>query len=292
MLFQRLTHPISVFHIEEFGVSVEDYLKKIKAYFFNLEWDWYLLRQKKLEFLISVFSQIGSISLINYDLFRAYYAGEKDEVCLAELTNKLSATQKLAFNNITSSRRRSIANFLISCSNDDIQITRVATQSFNQVYAQVSDEKNDWRTVGRVFKEAEDMLINYELYQIITGLTNKIIEHNSSVKSLELAVHFTQIISSEGSIASNSPEGIHQDGMDYIVSALVVDLENAAGGKSILYGQDKSTPLFETILLPGIGLFQPDKGTDLWHTVESITPKDKSKPAYRSSIGFDFSLNC
>lgn len=88
-------------------------------------------------------------------------------------------------------------------------------------------------------------------------------------------------------VSSNSPEGIHQDGMDYIVSALVVERNNVSGGKSIIYGADAITPLLNITLQSGQGIFQPDKGTELWHEVTPISLINPNEPGYRSTIGFD-----
>ena len=89
-------------------------------------------------------------------------------------------------------------------------------------------------------------------------------------------------------ITSNSPEGIHQDGYDYIVSALVVERKNISGGISEIFANDKKSKILSTTLQPGFGLLQPDLNTDLWHHVTKIQPT--SDIGFRSSIGFDIAL--
>ncbi|MCR2089001.1 2OG-Fe dioxygenase family protein [Campylobacter upsaliensis] len=64
--------------------------------------------------------------------------------------------------------------------------------------------------------------------------------------------------------ATNSPEGIHQDGMDFIMSAFVVERKNIRGAKSIIYMEDKKTRIFETILKDGQGILQVDANSPLW----------------------------
>ncbi|MDY3245082.1 2OG-Fe dioxygenase family protein [Campylobacter sp.] len=44
----------------------------------------------------------------------------------------------------------------------------------------------------------------------------------------------------DGKKSTNSPEGIHQDGMDFIMSAFVIDRKNINGAKSIIYENDKN----------------------------------------------------
>ena len=66
-----------------------------------------------------------------------------------------------------------------------------------------------------------------------------------------ITVHHTFIFCKDGKKSTNSPEGIHQDGMDFIMSAFVIDKKNINGAKSIIYANDKKTKIFETILKNG-----------------------------------------
>ena len=94
--------------------------------------------------------------------------------------------------------------------------------------------------------------------------------------------HHVRVTTLPGLETSNSPEGLHQDGFPFIVSALVVERENIYGGESEIYAGDKKTLILKTALQPGFGLLQPDLGSDLWHLVTPILGA-----GYRSSIGFD-----
>jgi len=85
------------------------------------------------------------------------------------------------------------------------------------------------------------------------------------------------------------PEGIHQDGADYIISGLVMEREGIVGGESTVYGPDRSTPYLRTVLQPGQGLFQADAGSPLWHGVSPIRvdPDSDQPEGHRSIFGFD-----
>ena len=93
-----------------------------------------------------------------------------------------------------------------------------------------------------------------------------------------------------GANAFAHSSGIHQDGMDYIVSALVISRSNISGGRSIIYGNDKSTRILEVELCPGQGILQPDKNTQLWHDVTPIQSLDDISAGSRSTLGFDFTV--
>ena len=107
---------------------------------------------------------------------------------------------------------------------------------------------------------------------------------------MNVTVHHTSVICSEGYNVTNAPEGVHQDGVDYIVSAYVLERKNVKGGESVIYGAYKVTELLRTILEPGFGIFQPDLNADLWHTVEQISVIQGEKHSLRSTIGLDFEI--
>jgi len=93
--------------------------------------------------------------------------------------------------------------------------------------------------------------------------------------------------------ADNAPEGIHQDGADYIVSALVIERRNVQGGTSIIYGPDKQTIYLTVTLQPGQGIFQADQGSDLWHDVTPIVLELNSSggEGVRNILGFDILID-
>lgn len=291
-VLSSLHRPITVFSAEDYGVNASEFISELKDYFFELKWDTYLLRQKKLEYLIRHIPDISAIDSNHQPLFKAYYSGEVEEFHLNKFLYKLSSIQQKEFEKIKSHRRRSVASFKIFWDeNKDIIIERLNAGHFEQKEAAVA-EKNEWTLINRTFQQADSRIFSENFQKLIKGLSLNILSYHPTLESMDFVTHFTQIVATaEDKAVSNAPEGIHQDGMDYIVSALVIDLDNADGGKSLIYGADKKTLLFETKLRPGQGILQPDKGTDLWHTVEPIVPKNKEKPAYRSTLGFDFNLN-
>jgi len=93
---------------------------------------------------------------------------------------------------------------------------------------------------------------------------------------------------------NNSPEGTHQDGADYIVSALVVERVGILGGESVVFLREggSETECLRFTLQPGQGLFQADRGTPLWHVVTPIREDPNMPPGYgsRSILGFDINV--
>ena len=95
----------------------------------------------------------------------------------------------------------------------------------------------------------------------------------------------------------NSPEGAHEDGVDYIVSALVINRHNLKGGQSQIIEQlptGKKEIIYRRTLRPGEFVFQADTrdeliyGTDLWHHVTPFTmAKPEKGEGWRDIIGLD-----
>lgn len=290
-MISNLYHPIFIFNLEDFGIDLTKYTEYLKPLFFDLEWDWYLYRQQKLEYLIKNALDYHVTSDLN-KLFCAYYKGEINETKLTYLTEFLNTHQLEEFQKIKTTRRRAMQAFKVYINDTNINIMQACKQNFTQSAALTLNEGTDWRRLGRIFREPPECMVTEELRLILKYLVKKIISHHPTLGRIDLFVHFTQIVAHLEQTATNSPEGIHQDGMDYIVSALVIDRENVCGGKSVIYDtNDSEKDFLEVTLRKGWGILQPDKGSDLWHIVEPISPMDITKPAYRSTIGIDFSFS-
>lgn len=103
---------------------------------------------------------------------------------------------------------------------------------------------------------------------------------------MDISVHQVRLISYLNKISDNAPEGIHRDGADYIVSALILNKNNILNGKSIIYDQDKNK-LDEYQLELGEFIFQEDK--NLWHDITPILA-DNDYFGYRDILGFDLKI--
>jgi hypothetical protein len=114
---------------------------------------------------------------------------------------------------------------------------------------------------------------------------------DATAQILHVTCWQTGIVATPERAGTNSPEGIHQDGADFIVSALVVDRENIAGGTSRVFAPDKQTEHLEVTLKPGEGIFQADAGSTLWHDVTPIRVENPSDGiGVRNLFGFDIDV--
>lgn len=99
----------------------------------------------------------------------------------------------------------------------------------------------------------------------------------------DVSVHQVRLLSYTGSTSDNAPEGMHQDGADYIVSAMVLNKHNIHNDTSIIYDEHRQ-PLYRTSLDEGEFLFQDD--TQLWHDITPIY-NQPGYVGYRDILGFD-----
>lgn len=110
-------------------------------------------------------------------------------------------------------------------------------------------------------------------------------------QALQVTMHQMLTLANAGSGSRPAPEGLHQDGAGFIVSALVVERCNVTGGTSrVYYDAGHHLAMAPRELQPGEGIFQADKLWGYWHDVSPIYPDDPAKESYRSIIGLDINI--
>ena len=107
------------------------------------------------------------------------------------------------------------------------------------------------------------------------------------INSFDVSLHQVRQTTYPGIESHNSPEGIHQDGADFIVSAFVLNRSNIEGGESIIYDKNKQQ-IDQFTLQNKEGIFQNDK--KLWHYVTPIRSK-YDYVGYRDIVGLDIIIN-
>ena len=292
MMTQNINCPITVFDIEDFLPDKAAFIEKTRHYFFDLPWDQYDMRRKQLDFL-KANSQKESWEKLPPHILKKYFIGEVDLSAFTTLIQQLSTENQIRFHAIKPFRRRSAMRLLLTyhpcVSNWSIE--RVPVKDFSQEKALIEDEKNiDYRHCPRQFTETKDEMMDDVFDKVVRGIANLVKSSNPNSNQLDITVHHTYVEATAQAAGDNSPEGIHQDGYDYIVSALVIERKNITGGVSQIFAEDKKTKLFSTKLRPGQGILQPDQGTFLWHNVTPFSTVPQVEVGYRSSIGFDIGV--
>ncbi|MBD2612982.1 2OG-Fe dioxygenase family protein [Nostoc punctiforme FACHB-252] len=121
--------------------------------------------------------------------------------------------------------------------------------------------------IKREFAELEDALIELDIF------INLVLAFHDSCKlhpEAEIGVHQIRTICSPDNLGNPAPEGIHQDGTDFI-GIFSVDRDNIQGGETHLYAAKKEKPVFSKILNSGELLLVNDH--DFFHFTTPIKPE-------------------
>lgn len=270
--------PIRVFSPQDFGIKTSEFIKKNQQIFHQLPFDYYDMRRSQIEYLLEIRPELSS----TLSVWGNYFLGnvKKEEL---PLFSSLSELEKKSFLEKEPFRKRAVAKFDV----EKTVLRPIVKRDLISTFSQTKVEGTDFRKLPRIFSPLDEKLVDPTLIQLIQGISSLIFTMHPDKKRLEFVTHFMKVISSENQIRGNSPEGIHQDGYPFLVTAIVIDLKNVQkGGESIIYDETKKVEIFKTVLRPGFGILQPDLGTKIWHQVTPICPLPK-KVAQRSIIGFD-----
>lgn len=279
--------PIRLFNLETFGVDQESFLDDMKPTFSVLHLDPYDAKRTKIAFLKSRFPDQAS----RLDGFLAEYYGDKADLSVVfDLIKQLNDSDRNEFDRLgmIGRRKRSIAKFDLTHRASHVWgVVRGKAERFQQ---QVGP--GDPRALVRIFHEMEECVTDHPTVRhLMFCFANMVREINPNAKRLTLNLHQMFIFADLMSAGDNSPEGIHQDGSDYVVTALVIERAGIVGGESIVYNTDKKTELLRHTLTEGQGIFQADKNA-LWHYVTPIKEDPSIPPdfGHRSILGFDIDI--
>ncbi|MEH1845425.1 MAG: 2OG-Fe dioxygenase family protein [Nostoc sp.] len=121
--------------------------------------------------------------------------------------------------------------------------------------------------IKREFAELDDALTELDIFR------NLVLAFSDSCKlhpEAEIGVHQIRTICSPKNLGNPAPEGIHQDGTDFI-GIFSVDRDNIEGGETHLYTIKKEKPVFSKVLNPGELLLVNDH--DFFHFTTPIKPQ-------------------
>jgi hypothetical protein len=126
--------------------------------------------------------------------------------------------------------------------------------------------------VRREYEELEDGLVALDAF---TAMIATYIDHLGIDPTVtDFGVHQIRILCSPGFAGDPAPEGIHQDGFDY-VGIFCVDRVNVVGAATHLYkaleGKAVQPPIFNKELSPGEVVFVNDR--EVFHYTDPLRPR-------------------
>ncbi|MBD2387893.1 2OG-Fe dioxygenase family protein [Cylindrospermum sp. FACHB-282] len=121
--------------------------------------------------------------------------------------------------------------------------------------------------IKREFAELDDAIIQLDIFKhLVLAFSDSCKLHPEA----EIGVHQIRTTCSLTNLGNPAPEGIHQDGTDFI-GIFSVDRDNIQGGETHLYNAKKEKPVFNKILHPGELLLVNDH--DFFHFTTPIKPQ-------------------
>jgi len=179
-------------------------------------------------------------------------------------------------NTIKPWRRRAICHFAIR-NFETLPLEPISAPAFLQYV-------NDYRELPRVFQTIEPGVMENVFLKNFIRFIAKTVHAMTGCQTLRITAHQMRQITVKGQISTNAPEGVHQDGVDYVVPALVIARENISGGESLIYDKRKRV-IYERTLTPGEALLHSER--DFYHNVGPIRAVDDRQPSYRDIFGLD-----
>ncbi|MBE9206260.1 2OG-Fe dioxygenase family protein [Nostoc sp. LEGE 06077] len=121
--------------------------------------------------------------------------------------------------------------------------------------------------IKREFSELEDGIIELDIFKkMVLAFSDSCKLHPEA----EIGVHQIRTICSAENMGNPAPEGIHQDGTDFI-GIFSVARENIQGGETHLYTAKKEKPVFSKVLNSGELLLVNDH--EFFHFTTPIKPQ-------------------
>jgi hypothetical protein len=278
--FVGASAPFAVFSLDALGIDARRFLAELAPYFPSLHWDCYDVKRAQTERLMTAFPE-EKARLERF--LAAYFADTASLGDVADLTARLPEHEVRTLDALRPHRQRAIAHFLLEREPGGWRVKREAVASFSQNPMAAGD----YRALPRLFAPMAEEIARHPLFRDwLIAVAEQVHRVRPDATRLKVACHQMRTLARPGASATNSPEGIHQDGTDYIVSALVMEREGVTGGESRVFDSDKETVLLRHTLQPGEGLFQADAGSPLWHDVTPVVATG-AEPGVRSLFGLD-----
>jgi len=152
---------------------------------------------------------------------------------------------------------------------------KLPQQEFNQ-----SEDYNKHQGgMSRIFEEIEDDVVRS---MGMLEMCDKFLESGGFSADNEVEVHQMRIITlGEATQTMVSPEGVHQDGYDFI-AIVGIDRYNIYGGNARVFKTQGGKQIFDCPLQQGEMLIINDR--ELWHSAGTITKLNPDKQGYMDAF--------
>lgn len=269
--------PIFFFRLDMLGIDAKAFLEKFVNRLNDLPWDLYDVLYKAE----SAAAKSDPIGFSRYLSQRQADEAPDQQLNLLQLIIGSFAEPLQPFRRRAATRYelRRKSRFLWS-------ISELPQQSFTQ---SVGDERVRPRKFASI---TPDLIYDSNLLSLLAFFAEIIHYNLPHVYTVQSVVHLMATYAFAGQGSEPAPEGVHKDGSDYVMTALVLDRQNVVGGVSSVFAPEANNLVFKRQLEPGEGLFHADQPSVFWHSVSSIKVANESliTPSFRAILGMDFLL--
>ena len=134
--------------------------------------------------------------------------------------------------------------------------------------------------VDRWFEPVTDAIGDHPVTRALLRLGREMFDQAGATR-WHVEMHQFRIEAGPATVGKPTPEGLHRDGVDWVL-VMLVGRENVAGGVTEIRDADRG-PLGEFVLAEPLDLVALDDRR-VWHGVTPLEPEDPARPARRDVL--------
>ena len=251
---QRASAPVHIVRLADIGIDRDTFVRDIRPSFDRTSWDMYDVETRRAE--------------------------------LDANTSLSDADRRAAAGAIQPHRRRAMRQYVLTPgARGSWEIEFSDDTSFKQAVS-------DYRSRTREFALIEPEVSAHDgILALLASAAETARLHRKNVSRVNAVLHQVCVFARPAQAGSPAPEGLHQDGADFILSALVVERSGVTGGVSRVRDGRDSAPMLEIELGAGEGIFQADADTQLWHEISPISLEPGATTGHRMTLGIDLHVS-
>jgi len=163
--------------------------------------------------------------------------------------------------------------------------TPSALRKPNQPHYQSRDYNALNGGIARWFEPMLDAVADGPAFQAILSVCGQVFDHLTPAPAWHVEAHQFRIEARPGQAGQPTPEGMHQDGVDWVL-VLMVGRENIQSGTTTIHGLDRGLLGSFTLEAPMDAALLDDHR--VFHGVTAVHPSDPAKPAHRDVLVLTF----
>lgn len=274
--------PIHHFRLSELGIDQGEFVRNVRPSFDRTAWDMYDVVNRQIAYLQqhatpAVAAEAARLSTIN--------PGERADG-VQKLSELLDDETRAGLARFAPHRRRAMRKY------------RCRHQGGARWSIELSNERTfmqavkDFRAKPREFALIEPEVSTHDgILTLLTAASETARRYRPDAKQIDAVLHQMTVFAKPREASAPAPEGVHQDGADFIVSAIVIERTGVSGGVSRVREGRDGPAVLEVELAPGEGIFQADSGSPLWHEVSPIALTGAETSGHRMILGFDINVS-